>query len=58
MPKVKEIPEAIQKQIVELRTEGLTSRQIVERVKVPYPTVDAIVRKHRETGTDSNLPRV
>ena len=58
MPKVKEIPEAIRKQIVELRNEGLTYRQLVECVKVSYSTVGGEVRKHRETGAVSNLPRV
>ena len=58
MPKLNEIPEAIRKQIVELRNEGLTYMQIAERVEVPYSTADAIVQKHRGTAAVSNLPRV
>ena len=55
MPKVKKIPEAIRKQLVKLRNEGLTYRQIAEGVKVKYSIVGALVRKHRETGAVSNL---
>ena len=39
MPKVKEIPEAIRKQIVDHRNQGLAYTQIAERAKVPYSTV-------------------
>ena len=58
MPKVKEIPKAIRNEIVELRNEGLTYRQIAESVKVPYSTVGAIGRMHQETGAVSNQPLV
>ena len=36
MPKVKEIPEATRKQIIQLRSEGLTYRVIAERVNVLF----------------------
>ena len=48
MPKVKEIPDAIRKQVGELGNEGLTYRQIAEHVQIPYSTVGAIVWKHRK----------
>lgn len=57
MPKVKEIPEATRKRIIQLRSEGLTYRVIAERVNVLFSTVGAIVRKHQVTGAVSNLPR-
>lgn len=57
IPKTKEIPEAVRKQIIDYCKEGLTYRQIDERVKVAHSTVGAVARKHRETGTICNLPR-
>ena len=39
MPKVKEIPEATRKRIIQLRSEGLTYRVIAERVNVLFSTV-------------------
>lgn len=57
MPKVKEVPRAIQKQIVELCGKGFTCKQIVEHIKVHYPTLGAIFRKYRDPGATSNLPR-
>ena len=55
--KVKEIPEATRKRIIQLRSEGLTVRVIAVRVNVLFSTVGAKVCKHQVTGAVSNLLR-
>ena len=42
MPKVKEIPEATRKRIIQFRSEGLTYRVIAERVNVLFSKVGAM----------------
>ena len=57
MAKVKEIPKATRKRIIQLRSEGLSYRVIAERVNGLFSTVGDIVRKHQMTGAVSNQLR-
>ena len=57
MTKTREINFDVRISIKTLKDEGYTSREIEEKLKVPYSTVNYTLRRFKTTNCNKNKPR-
>ena len=57
MAKTKELPPHIRRLIVDEHKRGMGYRKISTKFKTPISTIRGIIRKYKEHGITTNLPR-
>ena len=56
--KTKEFSKQVRDKVVEKYRSGLGSKKISETLNIPRSTIKSIIKKWKEYGTTTNLPRV
>ena len=57
MPKTRELTLEQRQEIITLKKEGYSSREISKKIKIPRTTVDYTVKRHQETGENETKSR-